>query len=78
MVSAVYAKFRKSYNFRILFFLDSLNRIGNTSGNKAYDTAYILKTINSGDNWQIKYIESGQLEAIWLELQFINQNTGFV
>jgi photosystem II stability/assembly factor-like uncharacterized protein len=56
-----------------IFFLDSLTGWAVTNDNMPQDTGYILKTINGGDNWTIKYRDKRDFGRI----KFINSNTGF-
>ncbi len=53
-------------------FLDSLN--GYATAYTATDTNYLLKTIDSGNNWSIVYREY----RIFNRVQFLNQNTGYI
>jgi photosystem II stability/assembly factor-like uncharacterized protein len=52
-------------------FTDSLTGYG--SARQDFDTSYILKTTNGGDNWQIIYRNFLAMERI----QFLNKDTGF-
>jgi len=54
-------------------FLDSLTGFTVTDGSSS-ENAYILKTTNGGDNWNIKYSANVKFN----DVQFINSNTGFV
>ncbi|MGA2669048.1 MAG: T9SS type A sorting domain-containing protein [Ignavibacteria bacterium] len=56
-----------------LFFIDSLTGWSVTYTGVAFDSAYILKTINGGDNWNIIYFDKNNFTKI----KFINQNTGY-
>jgi photosystem II stability/assembly factor-like uncharacterized protein len=53
-------------------FLDSL--IGYATAYTTTDTNYLLKTIDSGNNWSIVYREY----RIFNRVQFLNQNTGYI
>jgi photosystem II stability/assembly factor-like uncharacterized protein len=44
----------------------------------ANDTAYILKTINGGDNWSIILRQPTSTGAGFNKVQFLNKDTGFV
>lgn len=56
-------------------FLDSLTGYAVTGANSAStDTNYILKTTNSGNNWNIIYSHVYDFDRI----QFLNQDTGYV
>ena len=55
-------------------FTDSLNGYALTSLPSLTDTAYILRTTNSGDNWSINHRDSG---FVFNRIKFINNNTGF-
>ena len=57
-----------------IFFLDSLNGWIVTDGGAAInDTAYILRTTNGGDNWQIQNAKEERLTSI----QFLDLNNGY-
>ena len=53
-------------------FLDSLTGIA-VANNYPNDSNYVLKTTNSGDNWQVIYRQWYPMQHI----QFLNINTGF-
>jgi len=55
-----------------IYFLDSLNGWVVTNGS-ANDTAYIMKTTNGGENWEINYKTFIQFTAI----QFADSNIGY-
>jgi photosystem II stability/assembly factor-like uncharacterized protein len=52
-------------------FVDSST--GYAASSQSSDTSYILKTTNSGDNWQIIYRNYFAMT----QLQFLNENTGY-
>ena len=54
-----------------VIFLDSI--IGFASARQEFDSSYILKTTNGGDNWIIIYRNFFAMEKV----QFLNYNTGF-
>ena len=57
-----------------LFFLDSLNGWAVTYGRiNPPDTAYIMKTTNGGDNWNVQFSNVNDFLAI----QFTDENTGY-
>ena len=58
-------------------FLDSLTGFAVTNTNSSLQ-AYILKTTNGGDNWNINYTYT-QTNVNWdfLKIGFVNSNTGF-
>ena len=57
-----------------IFFLDSLNGWAVTNGSASTnDTAYILRTTNGGDNWQIQKAKEEKLNSI----QFLDINNGY-
>lgn len=57
-----------------IFFLDSLNGWAVTYGRiNPPDTAYIIKTTNGGNNWNIQY----QYVNDFLAIQFCDENTGY-
>jgi len=71
-----YQQFMPNLNgasIRDIIFTDSLNGYAVTSLRTAGDSAFILKTTNSGDNWNIKFIHN----RAFVRIQFINANTGF-
>lgn len=75
--SGWYQQFMPELNGQILsdvIFLDSLNGFAITDNDLLYDTGYIAKTTNGGDNWNIIYSDNRDFKAI----QFINLNTGYV
>jgi photosystem II stability/assembly factor-like uncharacterized protein len=55
-------------------FTDSLNGYAITS--EVSDTSFILRTTNGGDNWFLSHFDTGVCS--YYNIQFINQNTGFV
>lgn len=55
-------------------FVDSLNGFATTLYRTSNDSAYILSTTNSGDNWTINYI----FNYPFYRIQFINKDTGYV
>ena len=58
-----------------LFFTDSLKGwVVTTGGSNSTDTAYILHTIDGGNNWSIQKTGIEALDAV----QFLNSNTGYV
>jgi len=56
-------------------FTDSLNGYAITNRLSLADTSIILRTTNRGDNWFYTHSDSG---VIYNNIQFVNQNTGFV
>ncbi|MEZ4688776.1 MAG: T9SS type A sorting domain-containing protein [Ignavibacteria bacterium] len=61
-------------NINDIFFLDSLNGWAVTYGRiNPPDTAYILKTTNGGDNWNVQFSNVND----FLSIQFANENTGY-
>lgn len=56
-----------------IFFLDSLTGWAVTGTGGSVDSAYILKTTNKGDTWQILYFDKNSFTRI----KFINTNTGY-
>lgn len=60
-----------------IFFLDSLTGWAVTPGVVLNDTAYVLKTTNSGDNWFIANVRTGQFVG-HNKIKFLNSLTGFV
>ena len=64
-------------NVTDVFFLDSLNGYAVTNSNGQYDTAFILKTTNGGDNWFLNYSRTAWYTG-FNKIRFINLNTGFV
>ncbi len=81
--SGWYQQFLPNLNGRSVkdvFFLDSLTGWGVTNAtNQQYDTIYILKTTNSGDNWTIQYNNLLTGGGFWgyTKIYFLNQYTGF-
>jgi photosystem II stability/assembly factor-like uncharacterized protein len=72
-----YQQFMPNLNGRTIVditFTDSLTGYAVTSLPSLTDTAFILKTTNSGDNWVINHRDSA---FVFRRIQFINQNTGF-
>ncbi len=59
-----------------IFFLDSLTGWAVTNSLGQNDTAYVLKTSNSGDNWTIQYRKVQQWTG-YSRIYFLNQNIGF-
>ena len=60
-----------------IFFLDSLTGWAVTN-NPNQDSAYVLKTTNSGDNWFILYRKLiGAGYSGYFRVYFLNQNTGY-
>ena len=57
-----------------IYFVDSLIGFAVTGDGLSYDSNYILKTTNGGDNWTIKLAAYKD----FFRVQFINQLTGFV
>lgn len=57
-------------------FLDSLTGYAVTPY-MANDTAYIIKTINKGDDWSIIYRQPTNTIGAFTRIIFLNQNTGF-
>jgi len=55
-------------------FADSLNGFAIT--NEVSDTSFVLRTSNGGDNWFLSHFDTGV--CTYYNIQFINQNTGFV
>jgi photosystem II stability/assembly factor-like uncharacterized protein len=71
-----YQQFMPNLNGKPLsdvFFIDSLVGWAVTNTNVSNDSAYILKTTNGGDNWNIIYYSKNNFNKI----KFINYNTGF-
>jgi len=61
-------------NINDIFFLDSLNGWAVTYGRiNPPDTAYIMKTTNGGDNWNVQFSNVNDFLAI----QFTDENTGY-
>ena len=58
-----------------IIFLDSLTGFAVVSRNVNPDTASILKTTNSGDNWQVVFTQGSRRFS---KVKFINNDTGFV
>ena len=76
MVGNWYQQFMPNLNnepIKDVTFLDSLTGFAVTGDGLPNDTNYILKTTNSGDNWEIKY----RAYRDFYRIQFINQNIGF-
>ena len=59
-------------NINDIFFLDSLNGWVVTNGG-SNDTAYIMKTVNGGDNWSIQKDSAGNLYTV----QFLDTQNGY-
>ncbi|MBV6398612.1 MAG: Ycf48-like protein [Ignavibacteria bacterium] len=58
-----------------IFFLDSLSGWAVTGNSEPNDTSgYILKTIDGGDNWDLKFTDFRDFSRV----KFLNENTGFV
>ena len=58
-----------------IFFIDSSNGWLITEGdNSGSDTAYIMHTSNSGNNWNLQFTVTNELRA----LQFVNNLTGYI
>ena len=57
-------------------FLDSLTGYAVTPYT-ANDTAYIIKTINKGDDWNIIFRQPTNTVGAFTRIIFLNQNTGF-
>lgn len=60
-----------------IFFLDSLTGWAVTPYRFQNDTAYVLKTTNSGDSWFIVNIRIGQFVG-HNKVKFLNSLTGFI
>jgi hypothetical protein len=58
-----------------IFFLDSLTGWAVTAYIDTDDTAYVLKTTNGGDNWQITHTRTGGVG--FKRIYFLNSLTGF-
>jgi photosystem II stability/assembly factor-like uncharacterized protein len=58
-----------------IYFIDSLTGFAVSSRNVNPDTASILKTTNSGDNWQVVFTATPKRFS---RIKFINATTGFV
>jgi photosystem II stability/assembly factor-like uncharacterized protein len=56
-----------------IYFIDNLNGWAVTDYGQSYDTGYILKTTNGGNNWNINFAAHFSFMAI----QFVNYNTGY-
>lgn len=56
-----------------IFFLDSLNGWTCTNWDPQFDTAYIMRTTNAGNNWEIQLRNNLSLSSI----QFINNDIGY-
>jgi photosystem II stability/assembly factor-like uncharacterized protein len=57
-------------------FLDSLTGYVITNSNGQYDTAFVLKTTNGGDNWFVNYSRTAWYTG-FNKIKFLNINTGF-
>jgi photosystem II stability/assembly factor-like uncharacterized protein len=80
MAGGWYQQFMPNLNGRQIsdiFFLDSLNGWAVTPYRFQNDTAYVLKTTNSGDNWFIANTRIGQFVG-YNKVYFLNSNTGFI
>lgn len=67
-------------NVTDFFFLDSLTGWSVTNAtNQQYDTTYVLKTTNGGDNWNIQYRknQNGGGYSGYFRVYFLNQTTGY-
>ena len=60
-----------------IFFLDSLTGWAITNSLGQYDTAFVLRTTNGGDNWIISYARSQQYTGFY-RIYFLNSSTGFI
>ena len=60
-----------------IFFLDSLTGWSVTPYTGMNDTAYVLKTTNGGDNWNIANVRAGRFVG-YNKVLFLNSVTGFV
>lgn len=58
-------------------FTDSLTGYAITNSNGQYDTAFILKTTNAGDNWSQIYFRTAWFSG-FNKIKFLNLNTGYV
>jgi photosystem II stability/assembly factor-like uncharacterized protein len=63
----------KGQSISDVIFLDSLTGIFVTNDNIAYDTSYIFKTTNGGNNWMIKFVHPGGFNRI----SFIDSLVGY-
>jgi photosystem II stability/assembly factor-like uncharacterized protein len=63
----------KGQSISDVIFLDSLTGIFVTNDNIAYDTGYIFKTTNGGNNWTIKLVHPGGFNRI----SFIDSLVGY-
>ncbi|RPI13674.1 MAG: hypothetical protein EHM58_17960, partial [Ignavibacteriae bacterium] len=75
MTSGWYQQFMPNLNgaqISEITFVDSLTGFATTLYRNTNDTAYILRTSNSGDNWNI----STSFNYPFYKIQFANQNTG--
>jgi photosystem II stability/assembly factor-like uncharacterized protein len=59
-------------NYLNLYFINASS--GFIIGSHSFDTSYVIKTTNGGQNWNIKYFTGQQFYSIF----FINSNNGFV
>ncbi len=76
-----YQQFFPNLNGRVISditFIDSLNGFAVTRFSSANDTNYILKSTNSGDNWNIVYRQYTSSIRPFNKVQFLNKDTGFV
>jgi len=76
-----YQQFFPNLNGRVISditFIDSLNGFAVTRLSSTNDTNYILKSTNSGDNWNIVYRQYTSSIAPFNKVKFLNKDTGFV
>ncbi|MBE2226787.1 MAG: T9SS type A sorting domain-containing protein [Ignavibacteria bacterium] len=57
-----------------IFFIDSSNGWAVTAKSVAGDTSYVLKTTNSGTNWNVVYNLTNHFRVV----QFLDLNTGYI
>ncbi len=76
MLNGWYQQFMPNLNgapLSDITFVDSLNGFATTLYRTGNDSAYMLKTTDSGDNWSVNYV----FNYPFYRIQFINTDTGY-